>query len=728
MRKIFFLRFTSIMILGIVLLSLGMSAWAQNVTITDDDSYIPDIKAMLDVKSTNKGLLIPRVALISTTSPITGKKPIGLLVWNISTSGTYFTPGFYFWNGSDWEMISSSSTYEFWTQEGNTVYLTDTTNKLGIGVQNPTGKVEIKSNADAADDDPIFEVKNKYGEVMFGVYNEGVRVFFNDAGKSSKAGFAVAKTSAGKAGSEYLRVTSDSVRIFIDDAAGKSSKAGFAVAKTSSGKGSSDFLSVMPDSTRIYVDGDGGFAVDNIASGSEGRYVDLTPENYFIGHHSGEDITSGRYNLFLGYYSGANNKVGLRNTFIGHHSGYRNTDGDDNIFIGDSAGFTNVNSSDNIFIGNLAGFNTEADDPVFGSENVFIGSRAGFKNLEGYDNVFIGNKSGEDNLNGRGNVFIGGFSGNSNKGRDNAIIGGAALWKNETGNRNTALGAYSGNSNISGTGNIFIGYESGYNELNSNRLYIENSNSNTPLIYGEFDNDIVTINGRLGVGTSSPQANLHILGDATSGTLMIAPNQPTFNGDSRLLFAEDNDFSYGISLEYDGSISNYLEIIGMNNGVPTSPHFRIERDNGTTYLNGSNIYLPNLVGVSSSNWLTINTATGQIGVNSSSRRYKNNINKLDDISWLYDLSPVSFNYKDDETQELHYGLIAEEVELVNKNLVLYGKEGTVESVSYPKLIAPLIKAVQDQQKQIDELRQENQELREYIDNLKVMINNTNINK
>ena len=42
---------------------------------------------------------------------------------------------------------------------------------------------------------------------------------------------------------------------------------------------------------------------------------------------------------------------------------------------------------------------------------------------------------------------------------------------------------------------MFIGYNAGYDETGSNKLYIENSDSSNPLIYGEFDNDFVKING-----------------------------------------------------------------------------------------------------------------------------------------------------------------------------------------------------------------------------------------
>src|SRR3990172_2064064 len=57
---------------------------------------------------------------------------------------------------------------------------------------------------------------------------------------------------------------------------------------------------------------------------------------------------------------------------------------------------------------------------------------------------------------------------------------------------NTALGSEAGYSNISGSGNVFLGYRAGYSELGSNKLYISNSSTATPLILGDFDADTLT--------------------------------------------------------------------------------------------------------------------------------------------------------------------------------------------------------------------------------------------
>jgi hypothetical protein len=108
-------------------------------------------------------------------------------------------------------------------------------------------------------------------------------------------------------------------------------------------------------------------------------------------------------------------------------------------------------------------------------------------------------------------------------------------------------------------------------------------------------------------------------------------------------------------------------------------------------------------------------ADGQLGYVSSTRASKTNIQDLSDVSWLYSLNPVSFQYRvknEDDTYsneaqpQPEYGLIAEEVELINPDLVFYdetenGRE--LRGIQYSRLIAPLLKAIQEQQSLITDL-------------------------
>jgi hypothetical protein len=144
---------------------------AQNIGINATGAT-PDASAGLDVSFTNKGLLVPRVALNSTnvTTPITSPAT-SLIVYNTATSGTFpnsVTPGYYYWGGLKWTRLSNS---DDWTLLGNAntdpsinflgttdnqdfVFKTNNTEKVrimsggnvGIGTNNPAYKLEVKGS------------------------------------------------------------------------------------------------------------------------------------------------------------------------------------------------------------------------------------------------------------------------------------------------------------------------------------------------------------------------------------------------------------------------------------------------------------------------------------------------------------------------------------------------------------------------------------------------------
>ena len=496
-----------------------------------------------------------------------------------------------------------------WSSTGSDIYYNN--GNVGIGSTTPTTRLEVHAEAGLSPDEPIFKVLNANGDTVFAVYPEGVRINVgNGGGKANKGGFAVGGLASGKAGaSEFLRVTADSVRIYIDtttgtkakkggfavgglasgkalgpvlftvsddsvrvyidEGTGKAKKGGFAVGGLASGKGIvTEYLTVSDDSVRIYVsDPDakankGGFAVGGLASGKTTAtdFMKLTPKNYFIGHKSGESITTGFYNSFLGYQAGKNTTDGFNNSFIGYQSGFSNTTGYNNVAIGPYSGDSNTSGSDNVYIGQNAGSAaTNADYNVYignsagkeatGGHNIFIGNKAGELSIAG-NNVFIGGHSGfkvttggyntflgaasgtSDSTgkyntilgaeagrlgNGSSNVFVGAWAGDQSEGGSNVYVGESSGSANINGFYNVAVGVGSANgegasnvylgyqsgSKTLGNNNIFIGTNSGQNDTVSNRLYIENSSSSSPLIYGEFDNDKVVVNGSINYGSTS---------------------------------------------------------------------------------------------------------------------------------------------------------------------------------------------------------------------------------
>jgi hypothetical protein len=115
-------------------LALGMAsgAFTQNVGINGNGAA-PNASAMLDVVATDKGVLVPRVALTATNlaGPIT-TPATSLLVYNTATAGagaTAVSPGFYYWDGAQWVRFMNGNGAA-WTTLGN-AGTTAATNFLG---------------------------------------------------------------------------------------------------------------------------------------------------------------------------------------------------------------------------------------------------------------------------------------------------------------------------------------------------------------------------------------------------------------------------------------------------------------------------------------------------------------------------------------------------------------------------------------------------------------------
>ncbi len=145
-----------------------------------------------------------------------------------------------------------------------------------------------------------------------------------------------------------------------------------------------------------------------------------------------------------------------------------------------------------IYIGARSGFNYS------GTMSTFLGANTGRPNSGGSWNTFIGYNAGISNGS-SGNTFIGRGAGKLNNSYSNLFIGNVA-GRDNTGYENTIIGTQAGLFS-NGFGHVFIGAFAGISETGNNKLYIDNSNTTTPLIYGEFDNDLVRINGTLGIST-----------------------------------------------------------------------------------------------------------------------------------------------------------------------------------------------------------------------------------
>ncbi|MCD4735066.1 MAG: right-handed parallel beta-helix repeat-containing protein, partial [Bacteroidales bacterium] len=124
-----------------VMLSMTYTLVSQNVAITDDGSYNADASAMLDVKSTSKGLLIPRVT--SGQRDAISSPAKGLMVFVTSDST------FYYYDGSSWVTILSSNVPDNdWTISGSNMY-SGVTGNVGIGIPTPGQRLDVNGTVQA---------------------------------------------------------------------------------------------------------------------------------------------------------------------------------------------------------------------------------------------------------------------------------------------------------------------------------------------------------------------------------------------------------------------------------------------------------------------------------------------------------------------------------------------------------------------------------------------------
>jgi hypothetical protein len=122
--------------------------------------------------------------------------------------------------------------------------------------------------------------------------------------------------------------------------------------------------------------------------------------------------------------------------------------------------------------------------------------------------------------------------------------------------------------------------------------------------------------------------------------------------------------------------------------------------------------MPNLAGISGGGYVLRVSGTGLIYKDTSSVRYKTNIKKLEssETDWIYGIEVKKYDRKDGSKIN-EYGIIAEEFEKVNKDLIIYDKDGNVDGWDKLDTVPVLIKVLQDHKKTIDKLKKEIDELK-----------------
>ena len=424
------------------------------------------------------------------------------------------------------------------------------TGNVGIGTTNPNKKLSIRdgnmSIVSEGSDSYIFlgsdEEANAIGSYIWTDDNVGFAI-----GSTEGVPQLVMKNSNGNVG---IGTTNPSTKLEVAGQikiTGGSPGAGKVLTSDAVGLGSwesipagvqdlNDLSDAKTDSYSMFLGNQSG----NVDDGDN--------YNTGVGLYTLNDNTSGQRNVAFGTYALFKNTIGLGNSSLGYASMYFNQTGYSNVAIGVRSLYRGVGNNNIVAVGDSALFNNGygASLPDDGTCNTAVGSKAMYFNTTGYRNVAFGSKALHDNVTGRLNTALGYNTLPKNiSGAMNTAIGNSALTLNEGGEKNTSIGSGSlflnvnGNNNVAigtnsgysstGSGNIFIGYEAGFTETADNKLYIDNSNTNTPLVYGEFDNDSLGINGKLSVSNSITVTGDIAVGDdiTVSGQISVTESITT---------------------------------------------------------------------------------------------------------------------------------------------------------------------------------------------------------
>ena len=385
----------------------------------------------------------------------------------------------------------------------------------------------------------------------------------------------------------------------------------------------------------------------------DGAYPNFTTAE---GENALKDLTTGTGNTALGAFSLFGTTTGSFNTAVGAGALDLNT-GDANTAVGVAALLLNTGANNTAVGVDALGLNNT------GGENTATGAFALYSNTTGNFNTATGFFALYDNTTGVGNTANGVSALQQNTtGGLNTGVGDNALTSNSAGTENTATGANALFSNTTGAQNT----ANGNLALSSNTA----GNGNTAIGYQALSNTSTSYN--IAVGW---QAGINLI----SGDSNIYIGSPGVDGDVQTMRIGDT-----------GKVGKSTFIAGISGHI----------------VGGG---LPVLV-----------DNDGLLGTNTSSARFKDKIKPMDDMSEaILALKPVTFRYKKefDPKGTPQFGLVAEDVEKVNPDLVACDTNGEVYTVRYDAVNAMLLNEFLKAHRKIEEHEQTILQLKSGIDAL-----------
>ncbi|HEY9481242.1 MAG TPA: tail fiber domain-containing protein, partial [Candidatus Paceibacterota bacterium] len=471
---------------------------------------------------------------------------------------------------------------------------------------------------------------------------------------------------------------------------------------------------------------------DNIALGDQALYDNLSGNsNIAVGSNALGGNSSGYFNVASGDHAMQNNSTGYGNASMGAFSLWLNAGGIENAAVGYNALFNNTGSHNAGFGGRALKYNTT------GSSTTAVGYNAGSFIANGVthnsisdNSLFLGANSMAQASGDTNEVVIGynaiGNGSNSitlgNSSITKTVIGGnvgigttspaakLSLYGSSSGTTDNGVLNVSVNGGGSGDSGLAIGYDTSNNwswiysrtaGISQRALNINNGN-----LY------LAGSGGTVGIGTTTPTSGLTVSAGSVWGNFHLTSTAA--NGESGIEIKSADDASGGAGMwlvgkNFGGLSSDQFSIynsgsnkfvidtagnVGIGTSLPQRAlHVYRSSDGPPVRFEDANGYCE--IDPTSTSWIC-----------TSDRTLKKEINSIDTdetLARLAQLQAVSFRWnKDESTDPLRYGFIAQDVEVIFPELVSTAANG-IKSVAYGGFTPFIIEGVKALKLSVDDL-------------------------
>lgn len=651
---------------AVIILSFPIISFSQNLAINTDGSTA-HASAILDIKSSNKGLLAPRMTTAQRTA--IANPATGLLVFDTDTNT------FWFYKEDAWTNLAIVGPVSGWALAGN------------------SGTDPGSHFIGTTDNQPLrFKINSEWaGEIgLTGNVFMGLRAGLNN----------ITGTNNIAIGRDALKMnTAISGLVAIGDSAlfhnGQDGEGNTAIGSKTLASNTGGRWNTAVGTSALSANTDGGV---NTAIGSFTLLSNTRGfSNTALGFSALYKNTTGNFNVAIGSYALENNTTGWLNTAVGHTALVENI-GNNNTAFGHAALHDNTNGTDNTATGQRALYSNTTS-----SFNSAHGSESLMSNTTGSLNTASGGKALSNNTTGSNNTANGYEALYKNTAPGNTATGSRALRENTTGSENTANGLDALYSNITGDQNT----ASGHSALNKNQV----GNSNTASGFRALYNNTTGSNNSA-FGNVSMFGNTMGFSNVALGHFALGTNTTGF---------------------FNTALGNLADVStgDLNNATAVGYNAIVNASNKVRLGNSA-----------------VTVIEGQVAYSfPSDGRFKSNVSEsVKGLEFIMKLRPVVYNFQAKKMNEFiraikqdevkfafdytalenmrQTGFIAQEVEKAAKetgfdfNGVIPPKhDKDTYSLAYSQFVVPLVKAVQEQQKMIDDLKKTNKNLLQRIEAL-----------